>query len=328
MGRHQNRDAIARHLLDEPPELAARERIDATCRLVEKHDSRLMENRAAQRKPLAPAAGQIAGPGPLAPRKPRHFDDELHARSDLVVGEAVQRAEEPDVLLDGQRFVQRKFLRHVADAPLDFFRIAAHVDAVYDRRSRRGLQQSAHHPDGRGLAGAVRAEKAEDLTTVHREADAIDRRKRAESARQIANDNRLAIHHCPNARSRRAPPALSWRARESNPVRPAGAQPARRARRYWSATPARTARRARGAPLWPRARLFAPPRSPPVRNSDPHSLSYLDLHLMPSKSRSRASAPRRDSRPPPRFPRARGPRRTTTIGIECRDHRTASRLPE
>ena len=131
------------------------------------------------------------------PDKPGHLDDELHARRDLVVAQAVQRAEEPDVLLDRQRLVQRELLRHVADAPLHFFRIAAHVDAIDHRRSRRRLQQPAHHADGRRLAGAVRAEKSEDLSALDGEADAIDGGERAELAREIAHEDRAVVPSSP-----------------------------------------------------------------------------------------------------------------------------------
>ena len=56
---------------------------------------------------------------------------------EAVAGQAVDAAEEGDVLVDGQRLVQREALRHVADAPLDAFRVAADVDAADQRGARR-----------------------------------------------------------------------------------------------------------------------------------------------------------------------------------------------
>ena len=67
-------------VVDEPPELAARQRIDAAGRLVEKDDRRLVEDRAAERQPLAPAAGEIARAASCSrPRRPGHLEDERGA---------------------------------------------------------------------------------------------------------------------------------------------------------------------------------------------------------------------------------------------------------
>ena len=165
---------LARHVLDQAPELPARHRIDAAGGLVEKHDAGLVEDRAAERQPLPPAAGEIVGLRVSRPARPAISTHEPLRSAILVVVQAVQRAEEPDVLLDGQRLVQRKLLRHVADAPLHLFRVAADVDAVDHGRAGCRLQQPAHHADGRRLAGAVGAEEAEDLSSPDLEADAID----------------------------------------------------------------------------------------------------------------------------------------------------------
>ena len=50
--------------------------------------------------------------------------------------EPVDAAEKPDVLIDRQPLVEREALRHVADAALHAFRIAADVDAADVRRAR------------------------------------------------------------------------------------------------------------------------------------------------------------------------------------------------
>ena len=58
--RDEHGDAGSREMIDEAPELAPRDRIDAAGRLVEKHDRRLVQDGAAEREPLTPAAGEIA----------------------------------------------------------------------------------------------------------------------------------------------------------------------------------------------------------------------------------------------------------------------------
>ena len=55
---------------------AARQRIDAAGRLVEKHDRRLVQNRAAEREPLPPAAGEIARQRVLAALEAGHLEHE------------------------------------------------------------------------------------------------------------------------------------------------------------------------------------------------------------------------------------------------------------
>ena len=47
-----------------------------------------------------------------------------------------------------------------------------------------GREQPADHADGRGLAGAVRAEEADDLAAVDREVDMVDHGPAAEALGQ------------------------------------------------------------------------------------------------------------------------------------------------
>src|SRR5205814_6167495 len=143
------------------------------------------------RQPLAPAPGQLARLRVFPSGQARHLEDERAATRDLIVIEPVQGAPEPDVLIDSERLVQRKFLRHVADPPLDRFRVAADVNAADDGRSGGRLEQPAQHADGCRLAGAICAEKTEDLSTLDVEADAVDSREASEQAREVADDNRL-----------------------------------------------------------------------------------------------------------------------------------------
>ena len=105
MSRDEDGDAASRQLLDKAPELAAGNRIDASCRLVQKDDSRLVENRAAERQPLSPSAGEIARHGSFPACKAGHLDRQISCALNLIVAEPVQRAEETDVLIDRQQLV-------------------------------------------------------------------------------------------------------------------------------------------------------------------------------------------------------------------------------
>ena len=79
VGGDEHRDAGARQVVDEPPELPARQRIDAAGRLVEEHDRRLVENGAAEREPLPPAGRQRAGQRALAAAQAGHVEHERRA---------------------------------------------------------------------------------------------------------------------------------------------------------------------------------------------------------------------------------------------------------
>ena len=77
--RDEHGDAGRRQAVDQRPELPARQRIDAAGRLVEEHDRRLVEDGAAEREPLPPAAGEIGRPRLLAAAQARHLEHELRA---------------------------------------------------------------------------------------------------------------------------------------------------------------------------------------------------------------------------------------------------------
>src|SRR6185436_1096560 len=185
-------------MIDEAPEFAAGQRIHAAGRLVEEDNRRLVQDGAADREALAPATGEVGGQGLLAAGEPGHLDHEAAAGVEPRAIEAIDAAEEPDVLIDGQALVERKALRHVADAALDAFGIAAHVDAADRRVPARRLQQPAEHADRRRFAGAVAAEKPEDLALADLERQPIDRHEVAEAPREIGDGDGV---HRPSARA-------------------------------------------------------------------------------------------------------------------------------
>ncbi|MEA3219506.1 MAG: hypothetical protein OZX49_00596 [Immundisolibacter sp.] len=90
-----------------------------------------------------------------------------------------------EVLRHRQFVVERERLRHVADAPArgDVVRVdlvSEQPGLAFGRR-----QQAGEHLHGRGLAAAVGAQKTEDLTPRHAQADVIDRREVAKAHGQI-----------------------------------------------------------------------------------------------------------------------------------------------
>ena len=65
--------------VDETPELPSRQRIHAAGRLVEKDDRRFVQDRAAEREPLPPAARQVARRAGARAREAGHVEHERAA---------------------------------------------------------------------------------------------------------------------------------------------------------------------------------------------------------------------------------------------------------
>ena len=87
---------------------------------------------------------------------------------------AVQLREDDQVLFDAQLEVARHRLRDDADRAAHAVGLLDDVEAVDERGARGRRQQRRQHADQRRLAGAVRAEQAEDLAFLDGEADAVD----------------------------------------------------------------------------------------------------------------------------------------------------------
>ena len=70
-------------------------------------------------------------------------------------------AAEIEVLAHAQVGIQAEALRHVADAPLDRFRLVAGIKAEYRRCTGRRPQHAAEHPNDRRLTAAVGSDDAD-----------------------------------------------------------------------------------------------------------------------------------------------------------------------
>ena len=169
MGRHQHGEAFGGERMDFVPELAPRLGIDAGGRLVEQEQLRIGQRAGAERKPLLPAAGEGARELFLAAGEPEPFDH--RARGGARIGHAVDAADEFEIFPHRQVVVQAEALGHVADVALDLVRFGADVETETAPGAGIRGEQPAQHPDGRGLARAVGAEKAVDLAAfdLHRQ---------------------------------------------------------------------------------------------------------------------------------------------------------------
>ena len=100
--------------------------------------------------------------------------------------EAVQRGEEREVLARRQLGVEVQLVGEQADpAPKRRRRARAPAARRSERRRCVGADQRGEHADQRRLAGAVRAEQADDLAGAERQRDVRQRAAPAEMARDV-----------------------------------------------------------------------------------------------------------------------------------------------
>ena len=125
-----------------------------------------MQHAGGQRHALLPSAGELAGKLVGARRQAQSSSD-LVARLPCASGISYMRATKSRFSRDGQVLPEGESLCHVADIALDLGAVAQDVEAQAGAAAGVGLQQSAHHADGGGLAAAVGAQEAEDLAAAH-----------------------------------------------------------------------------------------------------------------------------------------------------------------
>ena len=94
---------------------------------------------------------------------------------------------ELEVFADRQLAIERELLGDVADALPGRGAGMVQIDSGHAQRAAAGREQSAQHPKGRRLAGAVGPEQSEDFAALHFEADVIDGREGAKTPNQIVH---------------------------------------------------------------------------------------------------------------------------------------------
>ena len=97
-----------------------------------------------------------------------------HAVGGLASRHALEAALQREQFAAGLEVVESGLLERDADAPPHLGGPLPDVDAVDPSAAGGGAQQRGEHADGGGLAGAVRAEEAEDLPALDGEVDAVD----------------------------------------------------------------------------------------------------------------------------------------------------------
>src|ERR1051325_4760972 len=172
--RHEQRHTAAGELEQQVPQLATRDRVDARGRLVEEDDARAVHERGGEREALLPSAGERAGEAVAVRADVREVDRPLDALAALGAFQPVDGAEELEVLEHGEVAVERERLRDVADVAAHLLAFLFDVEAVDAGVAGGGDEEAAEDADERRLAGAVRAEEAEDLAARDLQRDVVE----------------------------------------------------------------------------------------------------------------------------------------------------------
>jgi hypothetical protein len=140
-------------LIEQDPELAARDRIHARRGFVEQQQLGLREQCAYERELLLHAAGERAG----EPRTKAIETDSRkqigRARPGQRIRHTVQACAQVQILVDGQVFVEREALRHQAER----------ADTADLHAAAGRANQVRHEPEERRLAGAIGAQQREQF---------------------------------------------------------------------------------------------------------------------------------------------------------------------
>jgi hypothetical protein len=128
----------------------------------------------------------------------------------LVPRHFVQVSIEAQVFLHRKVAIQAEALRHVTDAGLDLFFAALDRETRHRGRALAGGQDAGQEAHGGGLAGAIRADQAEDFAAPHFEVEPAHRPHFPESAAQAIGLNGNIAHLISPCAAKRASRTGLW----------------------------------------------------------------------------------------------------------------------
>ncbi len=156
------------------PDTGSQERVDPRGRLVEEQERRVVDERAGQLEPPLHPAGQAAGASATDLPQVEQLEDLAGPPTTRSEQHPEQRADEVDVLADGQIREQGERLGHVAD-PLARLPSERAGFLAEDRDGPGGRHQgTGQQADGRRLAGARRTDHTKDGAGRDDERDVVD----------------------------------------------------------------------------------------------------------------------------------------------------------
>src|SRR5262245_42715962 len=120
----------------------------------------------------------------------KSLDELIDARFRLVRWQVIETCIEDKVLAHCELAVERERLRHVPEVVADLHATGFDGAAEQCRGALRRGQEASQHFHGGGLAAPVGTEKTEDLTTLDRQRDMVDRCEGPEALGQTVGFNR------------------------------------------------------------------------------------------------------------------------------------------
>ena len=203
-------------LVEERPELAPRDRVDAVGGLVEEQHPGLVEERGGQRQLLVHAPGELVGAPVHEALEPRDGEQPLGPLPEDVARQDVEAREELEVLHDREVPVEAVLLRQEPERLAD---LAARPRVHPEHAGLPGVEvdEPGQRADGGGLAGPVGADEPVELPGPDREGHPGERLDLAEALLHAARlEGRL--HHfsrgsvtCTGIPGRSSPSGLATR---------------------------------------------------------------------------------------------------------------------
>ena len=185
--RAQNDRVIAGELFDQLPRLDNLFGIEAGGGLVEDEHIGVVNERLREADALPVAFRQLRALSIGHVGDARAFHHGLHALFALGDRDIFYLRDERQVFDDAHVRIERRRFGKIPGAALRLDRLIEHVEARDDGFAVRGRHIARQNPHRRRLAGAVRAEEAENLAALDSEADVVDRRHFAVAFREVLN---------------------------------------------------------------------------------------------------------------------------------------------
>ena len=153
------------------------DRVQPAERLVEHDERGIVDERRGELDKLTEPTAQLADPLVPVLLQPETLEELVGPAQSALPGDALELGQIENVRDDAQATVEAALLRQVADA-LPGGRV--HGGTEYGDLTLVRLGDVEQHPDGGGLAGAVRANEPDDLAGPDGEGDVLHGRHVAE----------------------------------------------------------------------------------------------------------------------------------------------------
>ena len=135
-----------------------------------------MDQRAGQRDLLAHALGESLAAFVQMRLEAKRHQKLLRGAAGNRGIDAPEAGDEFEIFQRRQLVINHRLVRHPCHDLLGGDGIGERIDARYRDRAGVGPQQTGHHPQCRGLAGAVGAEQGVEFAGANGEVERIDRR--------------------------------------------------------------------------------------------------------------------------------------------------------